>query len=81
MEDSIDIKQLFSVLKNHFLPIAAAAVICGGIGFSAAEFLVPKKYESSAMLYVENNQNSNETLNINDFFSTQNEVSFETPVR
>lgn len=75
MEDSIDIKQLFSVLKNHFLPIAAAAVICGGIGFSAAEFLVPKKYESSAMLYVENSQNSNETLNINDINAAQKLVN------
>ena len=66
MEDSIDIKQLFSVLKNHLLPIAVSAAICGAAGLSAAEFLVPKKYESSAMLYVENNQNKSETLNVND---------------
>ena len=36
MEDSIDIKQLFSVLKNHLVPIAVSAVICGAAGFSAA---------------------------------------------
>ena len=75
MEDSIDIKQLFSVLKNHFLPIAVSAVICGAAGFSAAEFLVPKKYESSAMLYVENNQNKSETLNVNDITAAQKLVN------
>ena len=75
MEDSIDIKQLFSVLKNHLLPIAVSAVICGAAGFSAAEFLVPKKYESSAMLYVENNQNKSETLNVNDITAAQKLVN------
>ena len=75
MEDSIDIKQLFSVLKSHLLPIAVSAVICGAAGFSAAEFLVPKQYESSAMLYVENNQNKSETLNVNDITAAQKLVN------
>lgn len=75
MEDSIDIKQLFSVLKNHLVPIAVSAVICGAAGFSAAEFLVPKQYESSAMLYVENNQNKSETLNVNDITAAQKLVN------
>ena len=75
MEDSIDIKQLFSVLKSHFIPIAVSAVICGAAGFSAAKFLVPKQYESSAMLYVENNQNKSETLNVNDITAAQKLVN------
>lgn len=75
MEDSIDIKQLFSVLKSHLVPIAVSAVICGAAGFSAAEFLVPKQYESSAMLYVENNQNKSETLNVNDITAAQKLVN------
>ena len=75
MEDSIDIKQLFSVLKSHLLPIAVSAVICGAAGFSAAKFLVPKQYESSAMLYVENNQNKTETLNVNDITAAQKLVN------
>lgn len=75
MEDSIDIKQLFSVLKSHFVPIAVSAVICAAAGFSAAKFLVPKQYESSAMLYVENNQNTGDTLNVNDITAAQKLVN------
>lgn len=75
MEDSLDIKQLWTVFRRHILPVAASAVIAGAAGFAAAEFLVPKKYESSAMLYVENNQNTGETLNINDITAAQKLVN------
>ena len=75
MEDSFDLKQLWSVFRQHIIPIAVSAVIAGAAGFAAAKFLVPKKYESSAMLYVENNQNTNETLNINDITAAQKLVN------
>ncbi len=75
MEDSLDIKQLWSVLRRRILPVAVSAVIAGAAGFAAAKFLVPKKYESSAMLYVENNQNTGETLNINDITAAQKLVN------
>lgn len=75
MEDSFDLKQLWSVLRQNFVLIALSAFFAGAAGFVLAEYIVPKKYESSAMLYVENNQNTGETLNINDITAAQKLVN------
>ncbi|MCI7767821.1 MAG: polysaccharide biosynthesis tyrosine autokinase [Oscillospiraceae bacterium] len=75
MEETIDLKKLIIVLKKHFLPIVMAAVLCGGGCFALAEFVIPKKYESSALLYVENNRKSGDELNINDINAAQKLVN------
>lgn len=75
MDDSLDLKQFFGVLRKHLAVIMVFAFLAGAAGFCGAKFLVPKKYESSAMLYVENNQNSSDTVNINDITAAQKLVN------
>ena len=75
MEETIDLQKLFIVLKKHLLPIIITAVLCAVAGFSLAEFVLPKKYESAALLYVENSKNSGEELNINDINAAQKLVN------
>lgn len=75
MEENFDLKQLFSVLRGHLFPIIISAFLCASVGFFAAETLIPKKYEASAMLYVENNQQKSDVLNINDITAAQKLVN------
>lgn len=71
MEDSIDLKILWNVFRRHIIPIVAAAVIAAAAGFSASQFFIPKRYESSALLYVESTKTKGDTLNINDITAAQ----------
>lgn len=75
MEDSIDLGYLFVVLKKHLALIIAVGILCGAAGFAVAEFVLTKKYQSKAMLYVENNQQSSESVNINDINAAQKLVN------
>lgn len=75
MDEGLDLKLLLTVLKKYIILIAVCAVIAGAAGFCTAAFLIPERYESSAMLYVENTQNSGESLNINDITAAQKLVN------
>ena len=75
MEETIDLKQLFTVLKKHFPPIFLTAVLCCTACLMTAIFLIPPKYESSAMLYVENSRSKSDELNINDIYAAQKLVN------
>lgn len=75
-EQVIDLRVLLRVLLNHLAPIAIVAVAAAIIGFILSAFIIPKKYESSAMLYVESNTSqSSDSININDINAAQKIVS------
>ncbi len=75
MEENLDLGYLFSVLKKHLVMIIVIGLLCGILGFLASSFLIPKKYESHALLYVENSQQSSESVNINDINAAQKLVN------
>lgn len=76
MEETLDLGYLFSILKKHLLLIIIIGMFCGAAGFAGAYFLIPKKYESKALLYVENNSQQNtDTVNINDINAAQKLVN------
>lgn len=76
-EQSIDLRVLLKVLRDHVLPIAAAAVAAALVGLILSAVIIPKKYTSEALMYVENNNNadSNSSLNINDINAAQKIVN------
>ncbi|MGN1416889.1 MAG: polysaccharide biosynthesis tyrosine autokinase [Oscillospiraceae bacterium] len=74
-EDTLDLGFLVKTLKKHLAFILIAGVLCGIGSFLVSEFLVTKKYESRAMLYVENNQQTSDSLNINDITAAQKLVN------
>ena len=75
MEETLDLGYLFSLLKKHLVMILIIAILCGMAGASVANFLIPKKYESKALLYVENSQQNTESVNINDINAAQKLVN------
>ncbi len=75
MEETLDLGYLFNVLKKHLILIIVIGILCGALGFSASSLLIPKKYESHALLYVENSQQNSESVNINDINAAQKLVN------
>lgn len=75
MEETLDLGYLFSVFKKHLLLLILVGILCGAAGFGVSNFLIPKKYESRALLYVENNQQASESVNINDINAAQKLVN------
>lgn len=75
MEETLDLGYLFGVFKKHFLILILIGILCGAAGFGVSNFLIPKKYESRALLYVENNQQASESVNINDINAAQKLVN------
>lgn len=75
MEETLDLGYLFSILKKHLGIIIIIGILCGAAGFAGAFFLIPKKYESKALLYVENSQQNTDALNINDINAAQKLVN------
>lgn len=75
MDDTLDLKYLFDVLKKHLAFVILAGIVCAAAGFFASEFLITKKYESKALLYVENSQQTSDSVNINDLNAAQKLVN------
>ena len=50
----IDLLRLFKALWHRLWAIVLAAIVCGGIGFSYAKFLITPLYKASALMYVNN---------------------------
>ena len=74
-EDTLDLSYLFDILKKHFIAILIAGIFCCGAAFALSSFVIEKKYTSRAVLYVENNQQSSESVNINDINAAQKLVN------
>ena len=63
-EQTIDLRVLLKVLKDHLLPIIASALVAAAVGFVLSALIIPKKYTSEAMMYVENSADQTPTGNI-----------------
>jgi len=74
-EEVLDLGYLFRILKKHLIFVILVGILCGAAAFMFSEFVMTKKYESSALLYVENSQQSSESLNINDITAAQKLVN------
>ncbi len=76
-EETIDLRVLLKVLTGHIIPIVIAAILAAGAGFSLAKFIIPKRYTSEALMYVENSSGKQEdsSININDINAAQKLVN------
>lgn len=75
MEDTIDLGYLFRLLKKNLIFIIIIGIICGAGVFCVSNFLLERKYQSRALLYVENSQQTSEAVNINDISAAQKLVN------
>ncbi|MDE5991686.1 MAG: hypothetical protein K2G87_01410, partial [Oscillospiraceae bacterium] len=74
-EEVIDLGYLFRILKKHLFFILLIGAVCGTAAFLFSEFAIEKRYQSSALLYVENSQQISESVNINDINAAQKLVN------
>ncbi len=76
-EQSIDLRVLWKVLKDHLLPIAACAIIAAVVGLVLSVAVIPKQYASKAQLVVKNTDDntSSTIMNINDINAAQKMVA------
>ncbi len=74
---TIDLLVLLKVFTEHVIPIIIVTIIAAGIGFSLSYFVIPKRYTSEALMYVENSANKQEdsSININDITAAQKLVN------
>ncbi len=76
-EQTIDLRNLLMVLKDHLIVIIVAMIACGVVGFTLSTFVIEKQYTSEALLYVENSadKSSDSAININDINAAQKLVN------
>lgn len=76
-DETIDLRRMLKAFTDHWIPVLICTVIAAGIGFSLARFIVPKRYTSEALMYVENSSSKQDdsTININDINAAQKLVN------
>lgn len=70
-ETEIDLRLIFGVLKKNIIPIILVTVIFGVGAFIFSKFFIPKQYQASATLIVNNKSNDSTTINTNEITAAQ----------
>ncbi len=76
-EETIDLRVLLKIFVSHMYTIIAITLVAAIIGFLLAYFVVPKRYTSEALMYVESSSSKSidSTININDINAAQKLVN------
>lgn len=69
----IDLIQLMRALWRHVVVIILAMILGGSAGFALAHYVIPAKYQASALLYVNNNSLSvgSTSISLSDLSASQ----------
>ncbi len=69
----IDLLRLIKVVWKHMVVIVLAMILGGGVGFALARYVVPAKYQASALLYVNNSSFSvgSTSISLSDLSASQ----------
>lgn len=67
MNNVLELRQLWDIIRKHFVAILFMAIIGAGLGFAIAEFLIAPTYSAStSMLVNRSNDNNNASVNLSD---------------
>lgn len=67
MNNVLELRQLWDIIRKHFLAILLMALIGAGLGFGIAKFLIAPTYSAStSMLVNRSNDNNNASVNLSD---------------
>ena len=72
--ETIDLREVFSILKSNILVIIASAAICGLIGMLVTTFLITPKYQADGMLIVNNRSDASTVVTYDNINSAKNLV-------
>jgi len=69
----IDLFRLVNALWRHVVVIVLTMILGGGVGFALAYYVVPSKYQASALLYVNNSSISmgSTSISLSDLSASQ----------
>ena len=48
--ETIDLREIFFMLKNNLLAIVASTIVCAIVGFLVTNFLITPQYQASATM-------------------------------
>lgn len=68
--ESIDLREIFFLLKNNAISIVASTLVCAIVGFLVTTFLITPQYEASATMIVNSQQNQANANITNDMITT-----------
>ncbi len=68
----IDVQHIFKTVWKRLWAIVLVGVICAGIGFGSAKFVVPPKYRARIMMYV---NNSDISVGASNFSISSSEIT------
>lgn len=67
MNNVLELRQLWDIIRKHFFAILLMAIIGAGLGFGIAKFLIAPTYSAStSMLVNRSNDNNNGSVNLSD---------------
>ncbi|WP_270746961.1 YveK family protein [Leuconostoc lactis] len=67
MNNVLELRQLWDIIRKHFFAILFMAIIGAGLGFGIAKFLIAPTYSAStSMLVNRSNDNNNASVNLSD---------------
>lgn len=67
MNNVLELRQLWDIIRKHFMAILFMAIIGAGLGFGIAKFLIAPTYSAStSMLVNRSNDNNNGSVNLSD---------------
>lgn len=73
--DTIDLLEIFAVIRQHILVVILATVIAAVAGFSVSRFLLVPQYEASALMIVNTRQDTTATVTSDQINSATKLVS------
>ena len=68
--ESIDLREIFFLLKNNAISVVASTLVCAIVGFLVTTFLITPQYEASATMIVNSQQNQANANITNDMITT-----------
>ena len=66
MNNVLELRQLWDIIRKHFVAILFMAIIGAGLGFAIAEFLIAPTYSASTSMLVNRSKDENASVNLSD---------------
>lgn len=71
-EREIDLRFIFDILRKNIIPLVLVTLICGVASFFGSMIFIPKQYEASAMIIVNNKQSESTVVSSAEITAAQN---------
>ena len=71
-DEEIDLLEIWNIVKKNIITIISICILCSGLGFALAKYVLPKKYESTTkIIIVKDDNQSNSSVTYNDLQTSQ----------